>query len=161
MFKASLLLVSALLMSASAFAMPKAGDSATYDIVVTSGDKTGHGTETDELVQFDSAQNRFLQRTTQQFDGSAPNTSEGWTALDELMDDATADHILAECAGMGGVSQTLQVPAGSFATCALPVNDEEQKTTGTVWVAKVPFGYVRLEVVSGDLTESWVLKSFH
>ncbi|MBK9322544.1 MAG: hypothetical protein IPM97_06260 [Bdellovibrionaceae bacterium] len=59
----------------------------------------------------------------------------------DLLTEAAIDDILSNCAAKGGVSEVVTVPAGTFQACAVPKSNET--VTGTVWVAKVPFGYVK------------------
>jgi len=153
-------ILSAFFLSTAAFAMPQVGDQAVYDLTLTKDGQTYHAVGVEELVATDGS--RFLQRETQKMDGQPEQVSENWKDASELVSDARADQMLAQCAQAGGSPATTTVPAGSFATCALDVNNQDEGgvPSGKVWLGKVPFGVVHAEVTQNGVTTLIDLRSF-
>lgn len=134
-----LVLACTLLSCAVATAMPKIGDYSSMNVTLNSA---AVGTVENELISFDAATNQFTERTTQTIAGnrSVSNvTTSGVT-------DALIAQILATCSSQGGTLQTITEPAGTFNTCAAPVNSNG--TVGTMWVGAVPFGIVKIDVTN-------------
>jgi len=147
MLKTTILSVSALLLSTlAASAMPTVGDQATYDITVVKGGQTYNATSVIELAQFDAAKNQYLERETQTMAGQQPQVTDTWKNTADLLTEAKADQLLANCNAAGGTNASVNVPAGNFSTCVLPVQDNAGKPSGKVWISKVPFGVVHAEV---------------
>lgn len=130
------------LFSTAAYATPQMGDAAAYNATVQQNGQEMLGDVTVELVNFDARQNAFLERQTLTFSGQQPQVSEEWKASSEYLDDATIDALLGNCAGNNGVSEQVTVPAGTFNTCKLTINNAEVQ--GYLWVAKVPFGFAQM-----------------
>lgn len=149
----------AALISVQAYATPKVGDFAEFDTVLSLNGQQVTGSITLEIIQ-QNDQNQFLRRETVVFPGQDTQTEEIWINADELINDATIDNVLANCATSGGALQTISVPAGEFQTCALPSEGEDSKDLA--YVAKVPFGiaqYDSLKKANGMLMQL-KLKSF-
>jgi len=147
----SIVLVAALFSSAVAFAMPKVGD---YAMINVSLGGSAIGTLENEVVQFDAAKNQYLLRSTQDLMGQRKsNDTWGAGVSDQLIND-----ILTNCSAKGGTPQSITVPAGAFATCALPVNSGG--STGTMWVGMVPFGIVKADITNSGNQIGEELASF-
>jgi hypothetical protein len=146
------------LVSASAYATPKLGDFAQFDLTISLDGQSAQGEMVQEIVQANGE--KFLERNTVNIPGQAPEVTENWKPASEFMDDATIDAILANCADAGGSLQNVSVPAGTFTTCALNFDNEESR--GTAWVAKVPFGVARLQstIKANNVTVDALLRSF-
>jgi hypothetical protein len=157
----SLLVFSALVFSLSAYASPKVGDYAAYATTLSLNGQTIQADVQRELTQFNASTNQYLERQTTQISGQSPQVNESWTDASNYLDDATIDSVLANCAASGGALQAVSVPAGSFNTCALPFSSDD--SSGTAFVAKVPFGVVRLDSVrkSDGMTTQMNLRAFH
>jgi hypothetical protein len=136
-----LVLVTTFLCCAVASAMPKIGDYVNLNLTLNNAPV---GTLEEELIQFDATKNQFLQQNTQTLSGTR-EVSTQWT---NGVTDAQIAAIVSGCAQYGGVAQNITEPAGTFATCALPVNDNG--TTGTMWIGAVPMGVVKLDITSGS-----------
>jgi hypothetical protein len=152
--------------STEALATPKVGDAASFETAVTQNGQSAIGLVSIELMSYDAARG-FLQRQTAEFPGSAPEVTEEWMPENEFFSDATIDQLLGKgnssignCAHFNGTLQAITVPAGTFDSCAIPFESAENK--GTVWVAKVSLGIVRLDLVSkqNGPSMSSMLKSF-
>lgn len=146
------------LVSASAYATPKLGDYAAFDLTATQNGQTAQGTLEQEIVQANGDQ--FLERQTVTFSGQTPEVSEGWKAVSDFLDDATIDAIVANCASAGGSAQSITVPAGTYNTCAM--NFDNQDSQGTVWITMVPFGVARVDttIKENGVQVSALLRSF-
>jgi hypothetical protein len=134
-----LVLACTLLSCAVATAMPKIGD---YSSMAVTLNNVAAGTIEFELISFDPATSKFTQRITENVMGNRTVSS---SATDGVSD-ALINQIIADCALKGGAIQNISVPAGAFHTCALPINSNGN--VGTMWVAAVPFGVVKADVMS-------------
>lgn len=145
--KAAWTMLPAFLMTATAFAMPNVGDDAVFDATITSGTQSYQGTAEFSLTSYDASTDQFNQHTVQTIGGS---TQANDALVDHLafITDAQATDAVASCAHYGGTAATVTVPAGTFATCAIPVQNPGQ--TGTSWIAPVAFGVVKQDVTNSD-----------
>lgn len=134
-----LVLAIAFLSSAVAFAMPKVGDYASLNLTLNNAPV---GTLEEELIQFDATKNQYLQQNTQTLSGKR-DVTQTWT---DGVTDAQIAAIISNCANYGGQIQSIIEPAGTFSTCALPVNSNG--STGMMWVANVPFGIAKLDITN-------------
>ena len=127
-------------LSTLAQAMPTVGDTAQFDgTTVTSQGRTVAFHTVIALAQFDAAQNAYLQTSTTTAAGIQPIVRQKWVVATDLLDDATVNAILAQCPSQGGVSETVAVPAGTFATCRLTDSSD-----GSIYnIGAVPFGIVK------------------
>lgn len=146
------------LVSASAYATPKLGDYAAFDLIASQDGQSAQGSLEQEILQ--TSGDQFLERQTITFSGQAPEISESWKPASEFMDDATIQAILDNCSSAGGVIQSITVPAGIYNACALNFDNEESR--GTAWVTKVPFGVARVDTVikANGVQVSALLRSF-
>jgi hypothetical protein len=146
------------LVSASAYATPKLGDYAAFDLTATQNGQSAQGTLEQEIVQANGDQ--FLERQTVTFSGQAPEVSDAWKAVSDFLDDNTINAILANCASAGGTAQSITVPAGTYNTCAMNFDSEDSK--GTVWITAVPFGVARVDTLikENGVQVSALLRSF-
>ena len=90
--------------------------------------------------EFNQATAQFKKFTWTQIGSDAPGTAEEWVNQNDCASDAALQDIVNRCAAYGGVSEFLQVPAGNFNTCRLPLQQG-----GTVNVGVVPFAVVRIQ----------------
>jgi len=135
-----LVLVATFLCCAVASAMPKVGDYVNLSLTLNNAPV---GTLEEELIQFDSGKNQYLQQNTQTLSGKR-DVTQTWT---DGVSDAQIAGIMSACANYGGVIQNITEPAGAFVTCALPVYSNG--SVGTMWVGAVPFGVVKLDITNG------------
>lgn len=143
----ALLMASLLIVSASALAMPKVGDSALYRIQ-TQGMTF---TQKIELVSYDASDDTFVQKETTTHQGQS-QVEVNNVAASDLINDQTADLMLQYCQSqMGGTLQNISVTAGTFATCSV----YDPASQSQVWMGKVPFGMVKIQgsQVAGELIE--------
>lgn len=149
-----IIVLATMLVSVSSFAMPKVGDYAEFTGTTTRDGKSLPGYLTTEITAFDAATKEYTVKTVYQFqDEGAPTVEE--SKQTDMPTDATIDSILANCANIQGVTETITVPAGTFTTCKAPSDQE-----GYVWIGKVPFGVVKLDVVQDGTHILMDLKSF-
>lgn len=130
--------LASLLVTASAFAMPAVGDQALYNVNLTQGAQSMTGT-LEQLITGMDGSLFVVQQTTNMGKDSQVQTDK--KAAQDLLSDATVNMVLQNCAANGGKSETITVPAGTFPTCAIPVQDSEG--TGTYWIGAVAFGIVK------------------
>ncbi|WP_413291448.1 hypothetical protein [Bdellovibrio sp. HCB337] len=156
--KSGLALLTVTFASMIAEATPALGDKSEYDVTLAKGGQSMSGTVVFELTNYNKATNSWTQTSTTDFNGQKQTQTETIEAKD-LLDDATIDTILGNCAARGGKEETVNSPAGDFASCAVPVTNTDG--TGTVWVSKVPFGFSKWVANRKDgITVTGVLKSF-
>jgi hypothetical protein len=146
------------LVSASAYATPKLGDYAAFDLTASQNGQTAQGSLEQEIVQANGDQ--FLERQTVTFSGQAPEITDNWKPVSEFLDDNTINSIVANCASAGGTAQSITVPAGTYNTCAMNFDSEDSK--GTVWITMVPFGVARVDttIKENGVQVTALLRSF-
>ena len=83
---------------------------------------------------------QYRQVTVTKIGTNAPATQEDWVDAKDTASDAALQYIVANCAAQYGVPQTITVPAGTFNTCKMALQQG-----GHVWVGQVPFAVVRIE----------------
>lgn len=143
------------------FATPKVGDFARYTM-----SRISPGLQTDysiiqELTDYDSVNRSFLVHREVSYPGGSTEVSNDWASEDSLISDAKIDYLLGNCANSGGTLENLIVPCGTFTTCKMPFENEQEK--GSIWIAKVPFGAVKMELntKSDGLSTISILNSYH
>jgi hypothetical protein len=144
----------------TAQATPKLGDYASYDATVTNNGQSFVVRIQRELIREDAANAQFLERQTVELPGQPAEATESWNPADAFLSDAFIAEALGKCSENGGALQAVTVPAGTFDTCALPYETDEEM--GTAFIAKVPFGLARIDSVrkSDGLTISSLLTQF-
>jgi hypothetical protein len=149
-----------LVFAALSHATPKMGDFASYQLEMSSREHNLSVIIDKEILSFDASQNSYLVRQTMTQEGNPPESLEENTPADQMITDEMIDSILVNCGSTGGSLQSVTVPAGTFNTCAMPIDNESE--SGTVWIAKVPFGFVQLQTTSKSegVTTRATLRSF-
>lgn len=133
----AILLAALSLMSVSAFAMPKVGDSVTYKII-TNGMTLSQKIE---LTAYNASTDSFTQTETTTYQGQTQKEV-NTVAAEEMINDQTADMMITYCESqMGGKLQTITVTAGTFKACSV----FDPATQSQVWMGKVPFGMIKLQ----------------
>jgi hypothetical protein len=128
--------------STLAQAMPAVGDTASFDgtTVTSQGQAIAFHTVI-ALAQFDASQNAYLQVSTTTAPGIQPSVQQKWVAAADMINDATVQAILSQCASQGGISETVVVPAGTFPTCRITDSSD-----GSIYnVGAVSFGIVKAQ----------------
>lgn len=142
-----LILVLFAMMSVSAFAGPKVGDSASY-VGTLNG---APATMTTSITSFNPATSKFLVTTLVIISGQTQTEVDEQDPT-EIMSDEMTGPILANCTQYGGVLETITVVAGTFDTC---------KLQGNMNFGMVPFGLVRgTDMQSSDGVINLELSSF-
>jgi hypothetical protein len=155
---ASTIAVLGLLIAVAAGATPKIGDKSIYNVNLSMGSQSMDGKVTFELTAFDATTDAWSQVTTTEFNGKR-NIQQSTMSTKDLLTDAMIDDVLANCAAKGGTAETVTSPAGDLPSCAVPVSNGSG--TGTVWVAKVPFGYAKWIANRSDgVVVNGVIESF-
>jgi hypothetical protein len=156
--KSSLIIIALTLAAVLAEATPARGDRSVFNVKLSKGTQITTGKLTFELTSYDKSTDQWVQTSTTDLNGQKQTKTET-VATSDLLDDATIDSIITNCVARGGKTETITSPAGSFPSCAVPINNS--KTSGTVWVAKVPFGYCKWILSRSDgLTVDSLLESF-
>ena len=93
-----------------------------------------------EITSFDTSTQLYTVKTTLTVGDQKSDDEQQVKASDLLTDDLIASTI-AQCLQMGGKLEKILVPAGSFDTCAIVIEDENELVT--TWVAQVPFGIAK------------------
>lgn len=138
--KSSLVILSLTFAAVIAEATPAVGDRSVFNVKLSKGTQTLNGQVTFELTNYNKSADSWTQTSTTDFNGQK-NTQTDTVATSDLLDDATIDAVLTSCVSRGGKLETVNAPAGDFPSCAMPITNSQG--SGTVWVAKVPFGYCK------------------
>ena len=130
------------LAATSAFAWPKVGDVADYDIVITQGTQTQAISMTVATTSIDASKDLIVQTTILSANGRTQSQQQSGK-LSDMQNLANAiPGVLAQCASRGGTLENIVTPAGTFNSCKLANNDSE--TTGFVWIADVVNGWSKI-----------------
>jgi hypothetical protein len=100
-----------------------------------------------EIIDFDQVKGAYKQRITTTLDGR-PTTDESMSKVAETFNGQTAQELLARCSQHGGKLDDIQVPAGLFHTCAMPVSDSD--SAGIYWLTDIPFGIAQMQAEQKD-----------
>lgn len=139
------LLAALTISSAVAFATPKVGDYAKFQVRTNRGDNSQVSVLTQELTTYNAVTDTFVMHTTFAMQGE-----EGVTVTDKsfaaanLENDRSIHTYMTECEFQGGKVDTVTSSAGSYDACKMPTTDG----AGYYWVANVPLGMAKY-VVSG------------
>lgn len=126
--------------TSNSYAMPKTGDKADYVI-----SQTGNavGTMSMELTAFDSVTAEYTRVTTTTAAGKPPSTNVEQVKASDLLSDEAADQMLADCARDGNSPEHITVQAGAFDVCHMKMINMD------LFIGKVPFGMIRVEMSQG------------
>ncbi len=143
----------------TAQATPTVGDKAHFSATLSLGKRPiMDGTATFEVVGRQPDNGGWVVNSVTNLSGKIEQ-KQNLVQESDLLSEAAIDDILANCAAKEGVAEVITVPAGTFQTCAIPKSNDS--VTGTVWVAKVPFGYVKgVGKRSDGISINGVLESF-
>lgn len=145
--KSFLIILTVTLAVVFAEATPALGDRSIFAVTLSKGSQSLNGKVTYELTAHDKSTGSWTQTITTDFSGQKQTQTETVKSSD-LLDDATIDYVLANCAARGGMPENISVPAGSFNTCSIPVKNKDG--SGTYWIAKVPFGFAKWTNLRND-----------
>ena len=132
--------------SSIAFAYPNEKDAVEFTGSIMKADGTKSSVFSKlEIIEFLPERGEFLVRQEAGVDGSSWSKTE-FMSEDSLLTREVVQNMLANCESLGGQTTSVIVPAGQFNSCALMSEDEE--SSGTVWLADVPFGLVQADTIS-------------
>lgn len=131
------------LFSTLAFAYPAVNDNAVYTGTYAKSGQSYPVTMKLEVTAFDGS-NYTIQKTTTFFCQDQVQSSN--KAANEMVDSSTMTSVLANCASINAVAETVTVAAGTFNTCKLVRSDANGTTT--TWVGDVPFQVVKTQAYS-------------
>lgn len=85
--------------------------------------------------------------------GNVKSSDETWVDGSDIMSSSDSAMIVANCSNpqVGGVLETVEVPAGKFNSCKVIGKNEEGHPV-TLWIAAVPFGLAKAKLVRPDYT---------
>lgn len=139
--KAILMSLASVLLATTAMAMPSVGDYSKFNVVVSQGNQKMNAVVENSIVAFDQASGMYTIQQNVSYNGQSQASTEQ-RAVNEMLTDATATSIMAQCAAYGGALEKVTVPAGTFNTCKLPTDNN----TGFMWIASgVAFGLVKVD----------------
>lgn len=140
----SALTIAATLITAEAFAFPAVGDKNVY-VGTYSGKEGGEVAFTQilELVSYSPKSSAFKMTNTfliGENDKQQKQEQEADVAIGSLQTEAKVSEILKNCDAAGGENVTITVPAGTYESCKVLT---DKANGATVWIAAVPFGFVK------------------
>lgn len=135
----TLVFAAASLMASAAMAFPAVKDKSVFNgIYAGAAGGQIEFVQTLELTKFDASTNKFTLSNTFALPNGQVQAQEVEVDAAQLLDNARVQQILAQCEAAGGILAETTVPAGTYKTCQVPTQNG-----GTVWVAEVPFGFVK------------------
>jgi hypothetical protein len=154
----STLAILCLVAAVQAQATPNLGDKSVFTVNLTQGPQSMDGIVTFELTGFEKSTDSWTQITTTEFNGQK-DVQKSSMATQDLLTETMIDETLANCGSKGGTVDTVTCAAGTFPACAVPVTNDQG--VGTLWVAKVPFGYAKwISKRSDGVIVTGLLQSF-
>lgn len=127
------------LLASAAMAFPAVKDKSVFNgIYAGAAGGQIEFVQTLELTKFDSASNKYTLANTFALPNGQVQAQEVEVDAAQLMTKEKVAEILAQCEAAGATLGETTVPAGTFKTCQVPTQNG-----GTVWVAEVPFGFVK------------------
>lgn len=138
------LTIAACLVATGAFAFPATGDRNVY-VGTYTGAEGGElpFTQILELGSYSPKSRQFKMTNTfliGENDKQQKQEQAVDVAIDTLQDEARTRAILENCDAAGGEAVKITVPAGTYDSCKVPTDKGEG---AAVWVAPVPFGFVK------------------
>lgn len=138
------LTIAAFLVTAEAFAFPAVGDKNVY-VGTYTGSEGGElaFTQILELAGYSPKTRTFKLANTFLVgakDKQKKQEQASDVAIDSLQDEAKTRDILENCDARGGETVTITVPAGTYESCKVQTDKGEG---AMVWIAAVPFGFVK------------------
>jgi hypothetical protein len=130
------------LTATAAFAWPKVGDTADYDIVVTQGAQSQAITMNVATITVDPTRDLIVQTTTLSANGRTQSQQQSGKLSDTQNFANAIPTLLAQCASRGGTLENVVTPAGTFNSCKIANNDSN--STGFVWIANVVNGWSKI-----------------
>lgn len=129
-------------------AYPAIGDSATYNSVLMYNTSDGFNyTTVKKILEFRINENKYLISKQTSLDNDVKKI---WVPSNNLYSRYEVLEILKNCKKHNGKPTIIVVPAGQFNTCVL--NGTDQDNYLRIWIADVPFGYVKLRTVELENT---------
>ena len=147
------------LASSAALAYPAVGDFAMMSGTATQGGMNASVTLERSIVSFDVTTDSFAVVETQTINGQA-QTSTLSSKSDEMITQQQVNGMLTYCTMYSGALETITVPAGTFATCKMPTQDDSGQQSGFVWIGDVTFGIVKITGKSQGADYTLELASF-
>ena len=123
------------LLSSVSFGYGKVGDLANYNLTVVAQGKEVKGQNSMEVLSYDDTTKKFKLRSITVVNGDPQVKDE---EADQIFTPDTAKAMIGGCARP---LETVVVPAGTFETCRIDLNNEG----ATGWIGNVPFGIVKVE----------------
>ena len=129
------------LAATAAFAWPKLGDTAHYNLVMTGGTTTATGTLNLQITAIDAAADSVSVTETYTMQGQSGSDVQP-AKLSEFQNakNGVADVVL-NCVKYKGTPEVVTFEGGNLKTCK--VVDNNEKETGFMWYADVPFGFAK------------------
>ncbi|MFM6928918.1 MAG: hypothetical protein ACKOX6_10675 [Bdellovibrio sp.] len=136
----SFLFSALILFSGPTFAAVNVGTFVKHSVTLTEGTFKQVHTEESLVSSYNSTTDNFTVTETTLWQNYSPSVK---TYEVSQADTVKLSQKFKGCNAMGGVQETVEVPAGKFAACAVRYNFSSEE--GTVWFADAGFGVVKVE----------------
>lgn len=137
--KKTILVLTSVFLTASVFAAPKVGDTASMEGSTVEGGVSKKMTTTQTVMTYTVSTGIYVIRQSQTIGGVSEEKTVSVSA-DDILSEETAAEIVTACESDGlGKNEVIEVKAGKFNTCKL------KSESGSVWLGPVPFGVVRFQ----------------
>lgn len=154
------LFVFSLLLPVAALAADQVGDRTTFSLSGMKEGKPVTGKITFEIVGYQIEDNTFQIRLTERLDGQAEEITEK-SGEDAFSSTEQVNEIIENCLGYEGKEEEVEVPAGKFPVCTVPLKGDDGSTLGHISFGKVPFGLVQSSMNTREGTLKMELLEFH
>lgn len=136
----SFLFSALVLFTTQSFAAVQVGTFVKHSVTLTEGTFKQVHTEESLVSSYDSKTDKFTITQTTLWANYSPSVK---TYEVSQTDTIKLSQKFKDCDALGGVKETVEVPAGKFPACAVPYNFESEE--GIVWFADVGLGVVKVQ----------------
>lgn len=130
------------LFASSAWAWPKLGDDALFDVAMSGGPMPMNGTMEYSITSIDANANVVNMKVSVSIMGQSQSENETVKLTDMQNLHDNMPKMVAECAKNGGTPDTVTSPVGTFQACKVSGVDGNQNKIDT-WYADSAFGFVK------------------
>lgn len=150
----TLLVILSALITFSAYSAPRVGDMISMTGTFTPVSGPQQSLESQQIIlAYDSGSDRFTIQQTVTVNGVPTVTSDSIPSANIFAEERGAQ-VVAQCLQLGGLLETLSLPAGIFPTCRM------QNGSAALWIAQVPFGAVKIHSEDATGVTEMTLNSF-
>ena len=145
------------MVSGLSFAAPRAGDSALYDLTISSPYQTITGTLGRKILSIDSVTQMATVEQTLDLSGMPPQVETSSVAVSSLSEESGA-LVVSNCAAFGGKTENILVSGRSYLACTFVQSIKGVDAINSI--AEIPFMTVKSVAPQDSATTTLEMRSF-